>query len=56
MITPWLLGLMGSIARMIITVIYICTHDYTKNELTIINNARTKENKKEKIDDFLLKP
>lgn len=38
---------MGLIA-LIFTVIWICTHDYTKN-------PRTGEDKKEKIDDFLIK-
>ena len=55
MIILYLLGLMGLIG-VIFIVIAVCTHDYTKDELTIVNNARTKENKKEKIDDFLLKP
>ena len=47
MIILYLLGMMGLMAG-IITVIYICTHDYTKNEKGI--------DKKEKIDDHLLRP
>ena len=47
MIILYLLGLM-SLMGVIITVIYICTHDYTKDEKG--------KDKKEKIDDYLLKP
>jgi len=46
MIILYLLGLMGLIAG-IFTVIYICTHDYTKDEKG--------KDKKEKIDDYLLR-
>ncbi|MBA7583979.1 hypothetical protein ES708_25931 [subsurface metagenome] len=55
MVILWLLGLIGLVG-IIFIIIAACLNDYTKDELTIVNNARTKENKKEKIDDFLLRP
>ena len=47
MIILYLLGLMGLIA-VIFIIIGICTHDFTKDEKG--------KDKKEKIDDYLLKP
>ncbi len=48
MVILYLLGIMGAIG-IIVTVIYLCTHDYTKD-------PKTGEDKKEDIDDFILKP
>jgi len=48
MIILYLLGLMGLIG-IIATIIYLCTHDYTKD-------PKTGEDIEEKIDDHLLKP
>ena len=47
MIILYLLGFMGLIAVVFI-IIYICTHDYTKDEKG--------KDIKEKIDDHLLRP
>lgn len=47
MIILYLLGLMGLIA-VVFCIIAICTRDYTKDEKG--------EDKKEKIDDFILRP
>jgi len=44
----YLLGFMGLIG-IIATIVYLCTHDYTKDE-------RTGKDKKEDINDFILKP
>lgn len=48
MVILYLLGFMGLIA-IIATIVYLCTHDYTKN-------PKTGEDIKEDIDDFILKP
>lgn len=47
MVIFFVLGLMGLIG-VVFTIIYICTHDYTKD-------PKTGEDIKDKIDDYLLK-
>jgi len=48
MVILYLLGFMGLIA-IIATIVYLCTHDYTKD-------PKTGEGIEEKINDHLLKP
>jgi len=47
MVILYLLGIMGAVG-IIATIVYLCTHDYTVDEKG--------KDKKEDIDDFILKP